>query len=112
DGAIAPLEFWKLVATLDQDGAQLHATAYVLSQGQLLRKLLERRSRREGLEGFTLGAYRTFQVAIKDLAEATGYDFSAYAAADPLMRQEGAKEAVDAGEPIFVPLETVDDLRL
>lgn len=33
----------------------LHATAYLLSQGQLVRKLLEQRSRREALEGFVLG---------------------------------------------------------
>ncbi|MGT2476633.1 DNA/RNA non-specific endonuclease [Paraburkholderia terrae] len=41
DGAIAPLEFWKLVVTLDTKDKALHATAYVLSQGQLIRKLLE-----------------------------------------------------------------------
>ena len=44
DGAIAPLEFWKLVTTLDASGKKLHATAYLLSQGQLVRDLLLRRS--------------------------------------------------------------------
>lgn len=112
DGAIAPAEFWKLVATLDESGEKLHATAYLLSQGQLLKKLLEKRGRREGLEGFVLGAYRTFQLAIKDLAEATGYDFSAYVDADPLARGRVANEAAEAGEPLALQLETLEDVRL
>jgi endonuclease G, mitochondrial len=112
DGAIAPLEFWKLVATLDVDDKALHATAYVLSQGQLIQKLLDRRSRKEGLEGVVLGAYRTFQVAIADLADATGYDFGAYIQADPLARKEAGREALETGEPLFVPLEEAADMIL
>lgn len=107
DGAIVPLEFWKLVVTLDVHGKALHATAYLLSQGQLIRALLERRSRTEAVQGFELGAYRTFQLAISDLAEATGYDFSAYVTADPLAKA-AANEGVEQGEPIAVP---IDDLR-
>ncbi|MFG1478782.1 DNA/RNA non-specific endonuclease [Xanthobacter sp. V4C-4] len=112
DGAVVPLEFWKLVVTLDADGTGLHATAYLLSQGELIRKLLDKRSRREGLEGFTLGAYRTFQLAVGDLAAATGYDLSAYVASDPLRRRAAGREALDRGEPVFLPLETPGDLRL
>jgi endonuclease G len=112
DGAIAPLEFWKLVATLDKDGKALHATAYVLSQGQLIRTLLEKRSQREALEGMVLGAYRTFQVAIADLAEATGYDFSAYLAADPLAQAEPGQEAIGRGEPVYLPIGEFADLVL
>jgi endonuclease G len=55
-----PLEFWKVVVMLDGDENKLHATAYLLSQGQLIRKLLEERDRSEAVEGFVLGAYRTF----------------------------------------------------
>ena len=47
------------------------------------------------MEGFVLGAYRTFQIAITDLADATGYDFSAYLAADPLAATIGGQEAVE-----------------
>lgn len=112
DGAVAALEFWKLVVTLDAQGEALHATAYVLSQGQLLRKLMEKRSRRETQEGFQLGPYRTFQVAIGDLADATGYDFKAYAASDPLTRIAAGQEAVAQGEPVFLPIATLDQIIL
>jgi endonuclease G len=112
DGAIAPQEFWKVVATLDAADRKLHATAYVLSQGQLIRKLLEKRSKKEALEGMELGAYRTFQVAISDLAEATGYDFGAYVKADPLSNTRPGQEAMAAGEPVYLPIEDVADIVL
>ncbi|UQS16295.1 DNA/RNA non-specific endonuclease [Pseudomonas sp. HS6] len=112
DGALAPLEFWKLVATLDAGGKMLHATAYVLSQGQLLRELLEKRSKHEAVEGFELGPYRTFQIAIVDLAAATGYDFSAYSASDPLTRTQYGKEAVADGEPVFIPIAALSEIIL
>jgi len=112
DGATAPLEFWKMVATLDEDGKALHATAYLLSQGQLLRNLLEKRSRREALEGVVLGAYRTFQVAIADLAEATGYDFDAYLAADPLGQASAGQEAMRRGEPVYLTIGELGDIVL
>lgn len=109
DGAAVPMEFWKLVATLDAGGQQLRATAYLLSQGQLIRDLMERRSRTEAMEGVVLGEYRTFQIAIADLAEATGYDFSAYAGADPLA--PGAEESADRS-PRFVAIDAPEDLIL
>ncbi|GEM_PF-597280 len=112
DGAIVPAEFWKVVATLDEADQRLHATAYLLSQGQLIRKLNEERGRRESLEGFTLGGYRTFQLSIADLEAATGYDFAAYRDADPLNRHEAAKEARASGEPVFMPLDSLADIRL
>ena len=51
-GVIAPREFWKLVVMENADTRKLHATAYLLSQGDLIRDLLEKRStdrRRRGL---------------------------------------------------------------
>ncbi len=112
DGATVPVEFWKLVVTLSEDDKALRATAYVLSQGQLLRSLLEKRSRRETLEGFQLGEYRTFQVAISDLAEATGYDFQHYVAFDPLNGIKPVQEAIANGEPVFVPLGELEQIVL
>ena len=109
-GVRAPLEFWKLVAMVDADTGGLHATAYLLSQGQLIRDLLEKRSKVEGVEGFVLGEYRTFQIAVRDLAEATEYDFSAYLAADPLAQVPGGQEAIATNEPLFLPLTTLDDI--
>ncbi len=109
DGARVPLEYWKLVATLDESETKLRATAYLLSQGQLIKELLLKRSRTEGMEGVVLGEYRTFQIAIADLASATGYDFSAYVAADPLFRPQ---EAVEVSDPVYVSLTSLDAIRL
>ncbi|MCE7796379.1 DNA/RNA non-specific endonuclease [Sphingobium sufflavum] len=112
DGARVPLEYWKLVATLDESKQHLRATAYLLSQGQMIRDLLERRSRVEALEGITLGAYRTFQIAIADLAEATGYDFSAYLAADPLRRTDESVAGAAQAEPRFIAIENLSSIVL
>jgi endonuclease G len=110
DGVQVPMEFWKLVVMARREGG-LHATAYLLSQGQMVRDLLERRSRAEAVEGFELGDYRTFQIAVRDLAEVLGYDFSIFAAADPLAAKAAA-EAVDADEPLVRQLESADDAIL
>jgi endonuclease G, mitochondrial len=107
-----PLEFWKVVVMEDSERNKLHATAYLLSQGQMIRKLLEDRNRSEAVEGFVLGAYRTFQIAIKDLEAATGYDFGALKNADPLTRTQGAQEAAAEGIPAVLPLESAGDLVL
>lgn len=106
-GVLPPREFWKLVAMVDADRDTLHATAYLLSQGDLIRDLLEKRDRTEANEGFVLGPYRTFQIAVRDLADATGYDFSPYVDADPLARTDAGMEAVADGAPLFVSLETL-----
>jgi endonuclease G, mitochondrial len=105
---LAPREFWKLVVMAGAGGDTLHATAYLLSQGDLIRELLESRDRTEANEGFVLGAYRTFQITVQDLAEATGYDMSAYADADPLPRA-GGEEAADGGV-LFHPLESLSEV--
>jgi endonuclease G, mitochondrial len=112
EGVIAPREFWKVVVMENADTHKLHATAYLLSQGDLIRELLEKRSRVEGVEGFVLGDFRTFQIAIRDLAEATGYDFSAYVTADPLLATTGGQEAVASGEQLFLPLDSEDQIVL
>ena len=109
DGARVPLEYWKLVATLDADGNALRATAYLLSQGQMIRDLLEKRAKTEAMEGIVLGEYRTFQIAVADLASGTGYDFSAYLDADPLKRTQ---ESVETTEPSFIPLGDLSDMVL
>lgn len=112
DGARVPLEFWKLVATLDADSKGLRATAYLLSQGQLIRDLMEKRSRTEANEGIVLSAYRTFQISIADLAEATGYDFSAYLASDPLARTDESVAAAADTDPRFIPLSSFEEIAL
>jgi len=113
NGVIAPREFFKLVVMESATPGRLHATAYVLSQGEMIRALLEERSRTEGLEGFVLGEYRTFQVSIADLADATKYDFSRYVPFDPLgagAPQEGVEGANQ--EPRYVPLDSITQIVL
>ena len=70
-GVLAPRESWKLVVMLHAERESLHATADLLSQGDLIRELLEKRNRIEANEGFVFGPYRTFH-AVSDLADATG----------------------------------------
>lgn len=109
-----PLEFWKVVAMLAPGSAgkfKLHATAYLLSQGRLIQKLMQKRSLTEGVEGFVYGAYKTFQIAIADLEEATGYDFgAAVRRADPLNKVR-KQESVGL-RPVFVEIEKPEHVIL
>ena len=111
-GVFAPQEFWKLVVMEKAARGSLHATAYLLSQGQFIHQLLEDREAVEAVEGFEFGAYRTFQIAVADLAAATGYDFDAYVDADPLAATAGGQEAITTGEPLAIPIESLDQLVL
>jgi endonuclease G len=110
NGVAVPQEFWKLVVMPAAGGGKLHATAYLLSQGDLIRELLEKRSRVEAVEGFVLGAYRTFQISVADLAFATGFDLGAYLAADPLAQTASGAEAIASEEPVFLPLGSLDQI--
>ncbi|MER8583223.1 DNA/RNA non-specific endonuclease [Mesorhizobium sp. M1423] len=109
--ARVPQEFWKIVVMPTEDGS-LHATGYLLTQGDLVRELLERRSRTEAVEGFVLGAYRTFQVAIKHIEEATGLSFPALRGADPLWRASGGEESLVGGRLAYLPIEDLHDVVL
>jgi len=112
EGTRVPLEFFKVVVMIDDELNQLHATAYLLSQGQLIRDLLAKRNRSEAVEGFTLGPYRTFQIAIKDLEDATRFDFGALRNFDPLRKTAQDREAVGNDLPVVLPLESFADIAL
>ncbi len=109
-----PREYWKIVVMPKAGGGALHATAYLLSQGDLIRKLLEDRggANRGGneapSEGFELGAYRTFQVAIRHIEAATGLKWPGLAGADPLA--DLGHEAISP--VIYTPLESASDIIL
>jgi endonuclease G len=81
-GVQIPREFWKVVV-IAQEGGALSATAYLLSQAQLIRDL----------EAFTYGAYRTFQVPVRQIETVTGLDFGELRGFDPLRADESAHEA-------------------
>ncbi|MFC0450235.1 DNA/RNA non-specific endonuclease [Rhodococcus jostii] len=82
-GVSLPRQFWKTVAMVKQDGA-LSVTGYLLSQAALLDEFAE------GEEAFSYGAYRTFQVPVRRIAQLTGLGLDPYIAADPLERIEAS----------------------
>ncbi len=97
---------------LDKSGKDPHATACLLSPGATCVRA-DRETFASGVaRGFVLGEYRTFQIAIADLAGATGYDFSAYVGSDPLRRAASSLEAPDDSEPLVIPLGALPDVVL
>jgi endonuclease G len=81
-GVRLPRQFWKVVAMVRRSG-ELSATGYLLSQAALLDGL-------ETVEEFSYGAYRTFQVPVRQIAQLTGLGLDAHIGADPLEPLEAA----------------------
>ena len=79
-GVKLPRQFWKVVAMVKQTG-ELSVTGYLLSQAALLDGL-------EAVEEFSYGAYRTFQVPVRKIAELTCLGLEPHIAADPLEKLE------------------------
>jgi endonuclease G len=79
-GIQLPRQFWKVVAMVRATG-ELSVTGYLLSQAALIDDLPTE-------EAFSYGAYRTFQVTVRRIAELTGLGLAPYIAADPLERME------------------------
>jgi lysozyme family protein len=109
--AKVPLEFWKIVAMPSAEGG-LHATAYLLSQGDLIRDLLADHGHHEAAEGFVLGAYRTFQVAVAHIENATGLDFRSLRDADPMTRSAGLAETIEGDSVVYRPIYALEDVIL
>ena len=104
-GAPLPLSFWKVVTMLaeqEMETIRLHATAYLLSQGHLIQKLLAERDVTEAAEGFSFGEYKTFQVRIRDLEAMTGYSFGALKDADPMERAEVQEARGLTAKPVIL----------
>ena len=91
-GVQLPRQFWKVLAMVKQDGA-LSATAYLLSQEQLIKGL------EIVPEAFSYGAYRTYQVPVHHVEDLTGLSFKSLADADPLGRQEATISAREVRRP-------------
>jgi endonuclease G len=85
-GVRLPREFWKVVAMVKQSG-DLSATAYLLSQEELIAGL------EVSPEEFSYGAYKTFQVQVSRVEEATRLSFGALRDWDPLGRFEADRVA-------------------
>ncbi len=82
-GIRVPLRFWKIAAWRSQDA--LAAAGFVLDQSELID------TGGETIAVPPLGAFRTFQVPIADIAALTGIGFGALTEADVLVRP-GARE--------------------
>lgn len=74
-----PLQFWKVVAMVREDGESLSATAYIISQYDLISNL-----------EFVFGQFKTYQVPIEKIEKLTGLDFNDLSNYDPLKKIEGA----------------------
>ncbi|MDF2508517.1 MAG: endonuclease [Microbacterium sp.] len=96
-GIRIPLQFWKIAAWQGTDG--LAAAGFVLDQSELV-------DTREGVFAVpSLGAFRTFQVPIADIAALTGLDLGSLPAAD-VWERRGARGAG------WRSLDTADDILL
>ena len=112
-GAPMPLHFWKVVSMLtksDCGDINLHATAYLLSQGQLIQQMLQEDGLVESTEGFEFGAFKMFQVRIADLETMTGYRFADLGTADPLDAL-ARTEAVVSAKPV-IELDALEQIAL
>ncbi len=83
-GVQLPRQFWKVVAMVKADG-KLSATAYLLSQEALIKGL-------EVAGEFDYGAYRTYQVPVRRIAELTGLSFGELPGVDPFTGLESTSE--------------------
>uniref|UniRef100_UPI003F4FC815 DNA/RNA non-specific endonuclease n=1 Tax=Bacillus pumilus TaxID=1408 RepID=UPI003F4FC815 len=92
-GVKIPEEFWK-VAVMVKDDGELSATAYLMSQKQLISQL----------EAAGFGAFRTFQVKVSMIEALTGLNFGDLRNHDPLE----LSESTTLGQL----LERVEDIRI
>ena len=85
-GAKLPRDYWKVAAMVGPDD-RLHATAYVLTQENLLGDLSDHelpREFREDAGGFRFGAFETYQVPLATVSDRTGLRFDDLEPFDPL----------------------------
>ena len=116
-GSPIPLNYFKVVTMLaEKEGSmgivRLHATAYVLSQGQLIQRLLMDQGETESTEGFEFGAFKTFQTRISDLEAMSGFDFGALKEADPLARRVEEMASEGPAPKAFVTVEGYENIVL
>jgi endonuclease G len=71
-----PEAYWKVVVMRRKDTQRLSATAYVLGQKDMI----------GGLETFAFGAFKTYQVTVRDVERRTGLGFGSLRDADPMSR--------------------------
>lgn len=79
DRILIPLQYWKVVVMVNAETKKLSATAYILSQKDLLSK-----------QEFVFGQFKTYQLSIATVENLTGLDFGNLKNYDPLKAIESA----------------------
>ncbi|MFP7834367.1 DNA/RNA non-specific endonuclease [Marisediminicola sp. LYQ134] len=103
-GVRIPQLFWKIAVWL-ADG-ELASTAYLLDQSDLIDDVI----RRGADDGAEPGAFRTFQVAVAQIAELTGFELSALESVDRFARRGIADSSGELPAPL--ELAAFDDILL
>ena len=98
-GIKLPQQFWK-VAVMVTDAGKLHATAYILSQADMI----------TGLSFALFGEFRTYQIPLVDLERMTQLDFGSLRKFDPKSKKE--KAATFSTAPLYTEINGPDDLVL
>jgi endonuclease G len=109
-GVKLPRQYWKVVVMVTDDG-KLSATAYLLSQEKLLQGIGEEAFVPEDLEGFSYGAYRTFQVPVRRIEKLTGLSFGELRNFDPKKDLESDFEGIESLDPEQVILHDYKDIE-
>ncbi|HST05754.1 MAG TPA: DNA/RNA non-specific endonuclease [Chloroflexia bacterium] len=85
-GIKIPQEFWKLVVMVRTSDMKLSATAYLLTQKDMISDLRE----------FVFGQFRTYQIAVQDVENRTGLSFGNLHDYDPMTRRSLAATGTTA----------------
>jgi endonuclease G len=86
---LLPLAFWKVAVMIHDQRNELTATAYIVSQKNLLSDL-----------EFVFGQFKTYQVSIASIEQKTGLDFGELKQFDPLAQQESVLRDLQVPEDI------------
>lgn len=87
-GVKIPKQFWK-VAVMVKSNNKLSATAYIVSQKDLIANLEAE---------FVFGKYKTFQISIETIEQLTGLDFGNLKSAQPVIESEVFDESITDNE--------------
>jgi len=98
-GVQVPLDFWKVVAMVEEGSGELLSSAYVLSQEGMM-----------PTEGFRFGAFRTFQVPLARITALADIRFSRALEDADVFADADLREAIAHGR--YVEIEGPDDLIL
>ncbi|MBO0719814.1 MAG: DNA/RNA non-specific endonuclease, partial [Blastocatellia bacterium] len=94
-GALIPNAFWKVVAIVTEDGRP-SATAYKVSQVRELEEL-----------EYVYAGYKTYQISVQQVIDATKINFS------PLVEYDGfSQQERQQGEPMQERLDSLENIRI